>query len=175
MAFTEYDDVADGRVSLISAVTILPPIIEEYGVRSVIDFGCGLGCWLEVAQECGVSDVVGVDGPAGRSPGEFIEHDLTKPFYGDEHDLAICLEVAEHLPESAARTLVKSLVRAAPLILFSAATPGQGGEGHINEQPHAYWDEMVCWFGYDVVPVAIDGMASAWYRNNIRLYRSWTT
>jgi hypothetical protein len=174
MAFTEYDDVADGRMSLISAATILPPIIEEYGVRSVIDFGCGLGCWLEVAQECGVADVMGVDGPAGRSPGRFVEHDLTEPFYGEDFDLAICLEVAEHLPRSAARTLVKSLVRAAPLILFSAATPGQGGEGHINEQPHAYWDDMVCWFGYDVVPVAINGMASAWYRNNIRLYRSWT-
>lgn len=31
------------------------------------------------------------------------------------------------------------IVATAPVVVFSAATPGQGGQWHINEQPHAYW------------------------------------
>ena len=31
------------------------------------------------------------------------------------------------------------LAATAPIVIFSAATPGQGGQGHVNEQPHEYW------------------------------------
>ncbi len=53
-------------------------------------------------------------------------------------DLAICLEVAEHLPPWYAARLV-DLLAAAPRLLFSAAAPNQGGVLHVNERPAGYW------------------------------------
>jgi hypothetical protein len=57
------------------------------------------------------------------------------------HDLAFSFEVAEHLPASLARRLVELLLGTAPIVVFNAAQPGQGGQGHVNEQPLSYWVE----------------------------------
>ncbi|MCT7423352.1 hypothetical protein N4A85_24765, partial [Escherichia coli] len=65
--------------------------------------------------------------------------------------LAVCLEVAEHVSDKNSRQLVESLTNAAPVILFSAAIPLQGGVHHINEQWPAYWQERFKERGY--VPV----------------------
>jgi len=43
--------------------------------------------------------------------------------------------------EKYADTFVNTLCRHADTILFSAAHVGQGGDGHINEQPIDYWIE----------------------------------
>ncbi|MHB1834055.1 MAG: class I SAM-dependent methyltransferase [Solirubrobacteraceae bacterium] len=54
-------------------------------------------------------------------------------------DLAYCFEVAEHLPPDLSDRLVRFLAQLAPTIVFTAAPPGQGGLGHVNEQPREYW------------------------------------
>src|SRR5271154_6290276 len=69
--------------------------------------------------------------------------DLRKPLSIDGHfDLALCLEVAEHLPVQRATNLVKTLTTAAQVVLFSAGIPGQGGTGHVNEQWPKYWRQL---------------------------------
>ncbi|PIZ99134.1 MAG: hypothetical protein COX77_02440 [Candidatus Komeilibacteria bacterium CG_4_10_14_0_2_um_filter_37_10] len=75
---------------------------------------------------------------------QIIIHDPTQPLkLKQTFDLVTCIEVAEHLPEESADTLVDSLCRLAPRIFFTAAVPGQGPRsiGHINEQPHEYWQK----------------------------------
>jgi hypothetical protein len=52
------------------------------------------------------------------------------------------MEVAEHLPKSCARRFVQLLTALSPLVVFTAATPGQGGVDHVNEQPHEYWIDL---------------------------------
>jgi SAM-dependent methyltransferase len=54
-------------------------------------------------------------------------------------DLAYCFEVAEHLEPSLGDRLVHFVATQAPVVVFSAAHPGQGGTGHVNEQPQTYW------------------------------------
>ena len=54
-------------------------------------------------------------------------------------DVAYSFEVAEHVPPELGRRLVEFLLELAPTVVFSAAHPGQGGQGHINEQPREYW------------------------------------
>jgi SAM-dependent methyltransferase len=54
-------------------------------------------------------------------------------------DMAMCLEVAEHLPPELGDRLVGLLSELSPTVVFSAASPGQGGAGHINEQAKEYW------------------------------------
>ncbi len=75
-------------------------------------------------------------------PACFRATDLSRPLRLERRfDLAVCLEVAEHLPESLAERLVSDLVKLAPVVLFSAAIPGQGGTGHLNERFPSYWAE----------------------------------
>jgi hypothetical protein len=54
-------------------------------------------------------------------------------------DLAYCFEVAEHLDPGLGDGLVRFCAMQAPLVVFSAAHPGHGGEGHKKEQPQTYW------------------------------------
>ncbi len=71
---------------------------------------------------------------------EFIPKDLTKPLkLKEKFDLAISLEVAEHLPEKSAEIFIDSLTGLSDIILFSAAIPYQRGTNHINEQFPEYW------------------------------------
>lgn len=151
-------------------------------VGSVLDVGCARGTWLRVWRELGCSDVIGVDGPyidkeALEIPrAQFVERDLNQPFsLGRRFDLVECLEVAEHLPAGRAASLVADLVSHGGAVLFSAATPGQGGENHINEQPVSYWQAMFEQHGYvavDCIRPALQGLPDvpAWYRYNLILY-----
>lgn len=133
----------EGEVAYRSAQIVLPGLIAALGARTVIDIGSGTGAWALAAQEAGC-EVLAVD---GHVPDEqvlvenFTRADLTSGFSCQGWDLAICLEVAEHLPASAAAPLVAGLALART-VLFSAATPGQPGVGHINCQPHEYWHEL---------------------------------
>ena len=49
-------------------------------------------------------------------------------------------EVAEHIEESKADTVVEKVAGAVKkTLIWTAAVPGQGGIGHINCQPKDYW------------------------------------
>lgn len=138
-----------------SAREILPLVLDLVKPVSVIDIGCGTGNWLAIAQELGVPEVIGVDGSWVKghlaiAPEKFIEYDLSTPLkLGRRFDLALSLEVAEHLPGPAARVFVQSLCDAADVVVFSAAIPGQGGRRHVNEQWPVYWAELFLEHGYD--------------------------
>lgn len=64
--------------------------------------------------------------------------DLERAVQG-ECDVAYSFEVAEHLTPALGRRLVEVALGIAPVVVFSAAQPGQGGQGHINEQSLGYW------------------------------------
>jgi len=57
-------------------------------------------------------------------------------------NVALSMEVAEHLPPRSAAGYVELLCSSAPVIVFTAASPGQGGTDHLNEQPMEYWMEL---------------------------------
>lgn len=128
-----------------TASKVVDGILAAFPVKSVADVGCGTAVYLKHFLDRGVK-VQGYEGSAAaiqraRIPQQSIQScDLTKPLAtSDRFDLAICFEVAEHLPDAFADTLAASIASLAPLILFSAAQPGQGGVDHVNEQPPAYW------------------------------------
>jgi hypothetical protein len=95
----------------------------------------------------------------------------------DRADLAISLEVAEHLTPGRAETFVEDLCAIAPRVLFSAAIPNQGGVNHLNERWQTYWADLFKVLGFqplDVVRPQIwneTGMP-VWYRQNTILYLS---
>jgi SAM-dependent methyltransferase len=175
-----FENQVDG--SLNSARVIVPLVLDLLSVSSVVDFGCGRGTWLSVFKEAGTSEILGLDGNYVErqrlliDPSCFQAVDLTVPIaLGRSFDLAICVEVAEHLPTMKSETLVQSLTEASPFVLFSAAVPGQGGVHHVNEQWPDYWEALFALRHYERLdpfrPVLLrDGRVRWWYRQNLYLY-----
>ena len=82
----------------------------------------------------------------------FIERDLSQRITIDsKYDLACCLEVAEHLPPERAGSFVEDLTKLAPVVLFSAAIPGQGGDNHVNEMWQHHWARLFAKNGFRAV------------------------
>lgn len=97
--------------------------------------------------------------------------DLARKF-----DLVICLEVAEHLLQSSARPFIASLTRHSDSVVFSAAVPGQVGQGHINCQWPTYWQSLFNECGYECLDVFRHSLwdldiQEYWYKQNMFLAR----
>ncbi len=178
------DANADARLT--SARVVLEPLIRMFGPRSVLDIGCGHGAWLLAARELGVEEIYGIDGP-------WIEPDslvIPNAFFsaqpldqtldlGKQFDLVLSLEVAEHLPAKASDLFVDSLTRHGDIVVFSAAIPYQGGNGHVNEQWPGYWADKFAARGYTAVDVIRPDIWTNdnvfwWLRQNIVLYMGAT-
>jgi SAM-dependent methyltransferase len=165
-----------------SARRMVPLVLELVGARSVVDVGCGDGTWLSVFAQHGIDDLLGIDGahvdrarlvvPTDR----FLARDLAQPFALDRtFDLAVSLEVGEHLPETAADGFVGSIARLAPVVVFSAAVPHQTGTHHVNERWPEYWAARFARHGF----AAIDALrprlwddedVAWWYAQNTIVY-----
>jgi SAM-dependent methyltransferase len=166
--------------SYASARVVVPRVLGLTGARSIIDVGCGSGAWIRACRDLGVPEVVGVD--AADAPGaprevatEFIESDLAGPLALDrQFNLVLCLGMAEHLPPERAPGLVADLTSLAPVVLFSAAVPGQGGTDHLNQQWPEYWValfEAHGWTCRDAVRpwVRTNEQVAWWYRQSLFL------
>jgi len=175
-----FNDEVD--VSMQSAEIVAPLICDLLNVSSAVDVGCGLGHWLLAMANLGVPRILGVDGPhVDRSrlkiPKEmFKSHDLRNslPDFG-RFDIAMSLEVAEHLPSKCAEGFIAGLIRLAPVVVFSAAIPGQGGTNHVNEQWPEYWEALFREHGFiqlDPLRPLIwqDERVLWWYRQNLFIY-----
>jgi len=176
--FFEYINAGARR----SAHAVISVIVREFAVTSVVDFGCGQGAWMAEWRALGVMDVTGVDGsyvdrtrllvPSDR----FVAHDLSRPIrLGRRFDVVQSAEVAEHLPEDAARTFVDNLAAHGDVVLFSAAAPGQGGEHHVNEQPYEYWHRLFAAHGFELLDfvrpqIVSDRSVEPWYRYNTLVF-----
>lgn len=175
-----YDQQSDR--SLKSAECVLPLVLSLVPAKSAIDVGCGVGTWASRLLEFGVPDVLGIDGDYVnrdllRIPlDHFLAWNLEKPIsINRRFDLAVCLEVAEHLPLSRAESLVDDFVKLAPVVLWSAALPGQGGTNHINERYLSYWAGLFAKRDYvllDVIRPALwnEEECDWWYRQNAVLF-----
>ena len=168
--------------SLRSAQVIAPLVLQSVQVNSILDIGCGIGSWMKAFAELGVPHVEGWDGSRFSEEQYVIEASAVSivdlagslPAH-DEVDLVICLEVAEHLPADRAEAFIAGLCRLGSTVLFSAAIPGQGGTGHLNEQYLSYWIGLFANHGYqplDVIGRAIwtNTSVDMWYRQNVVMF-----
>ena len=164
-----------------SARIVLGFLRQNLTVASACDVGCGAGTWIKALLEDGVPDVMGFDGayaePTLMIPKQnFTAADLSAPLSAPRrYDLAISLEVAEHLPRERSAGFVADLTRLAPAVLFSAAVPFQGGTDHVNERWQGFWVEEFARYGYivrDLLRPLIweDRRVEPWYRQNTLLF-----
>ncbi len=136
-----------------SARVIADVLFQRFEPRRLVDLGCGCGVYSHFFSYKGV-DVLAIDGvrpPAEHSFGMEIElRDLTVPFdnvWGG-FDLALCLDVGEHIPEHQSETFLANLARFSDTLLLACAPPGQRGHHHVNEQPKRYWIQRLSEHGF---------------------------
>ena len=120
-------------------------LFDVFDPENAVDFGCGIGETLSRLEAKGVR-CYGLEGSEDAlqfSKVKMAIADLGEPIHlNKQYDLVISTEVAEHLRSGNADAFVDNLVRhAKSAVFFTAAVPGQGGVGHVNEQPKAYWRE----------------------------------
>jgi hypothetical protein len=168
--------------SVSSAETVLTELFRTYKPNSVLDIGCGQGTWLSVAQRLGVKTLHGLDGPWVRADAMLSRDISFQPINMEEsipvsqkYEMAMSVEVAEHLSVVRAKSIVEALCQASDLVLFGAAVIGQGGENHINEQRQSYWVELFEQQGFrcfdSIRPTVWNSTAVApWYRQNTLVY-----
>lgn len=165
-----------------SALVILNYIKSFLQVQSIIDLGCGMGTWGKATGFIDNVDYLGVDQHFYDSQymliaeSNYLQFDLRNDFkLNKKFDLAISVEVAEHIESQHELTFINNLCNCSNIVLFSAAIPNQGGTGHINERPCSYWCKLFTKYGYIAVdcirPFCWDNMdVEIWYRNNCILY-----
>lgn len=165
-----------------SAKIYINHLFNLFTPESVIDFGSGYGGWLKACEENGSKRHVAVDGPWNdgeeirRNGFEFVSANLNEidKTLG-RFDLAISLEVAEHLDPESSLKFITTITECSDAILFSAAFTDQGGTHHINEQRHSYWAKIFKEKGF--VPYDLfrekfwdDNRVGFWYRQNCFMY-----
>ena len=179
-----YEAVTNGSyISAKSYISILNSVLIN--PTNVVDIGCGRGPWLKAFSDSGSKELVGIDGDWVSQENmldkkiKFYSIDLgstviKKPI-NKKFDLAISLEVAEHLKPEQANTFINYLTSFSDTILFSAAFTGQGGTDHFNERPHSYWAKIFKTNGYlpyDLFRSKVwdNKEIEVWYRQNTFLY-----
>jgi hypothetical protein len=130
-------------------------MFDEVPPASLLDVGCGLGVWAKAAMSFGIRDVLALDGgdvdpQTLLVPQKHFRRQLLNEQFslGRKFDVALCLEVGEHLDEPDARVLISNLINHSDLIYFSAACPGQPGDHHVNCQWPDYWQNLFNAEGY---------------------------
>jgi SAM-dependent methyltransferase len=167
-----------------SAEVVVPMVVRVFRPQRVLDVGCGTGDWLSEFRRHGAAHIAGFDGDwvprSGlKMPAEaFHAVSFDGPLPPCERfDLALCLEVAEHVEQEVALKLVDYLCASADVVLWSAAIPGQGGYGHINERYQGFWVDQFGTRGFEAFDlirphVWMDERVSWWYRQNLLVFAS---
>jgi cyclopropane fatty-acyl-phospholipid synthase-like methyltransferase len=182
----EYFEYLD-TVAATSAEAIAGSVVRDLAPGTALDVGCGTGAVLVALRRRGVH-VAGLeyaDAAIGMCRGRNLDvkkfnleaDDLSA--HGEQFDVVISTEVAEHLDARFADRYVDLLAQSAPLVVFTAATPGQGGTDHVNEQPHSYWIDKFGHRGFQLDAEISQrwrkewkaGGTAVWYYSNAMVFR----
>lgn len=183
----EYYEQSVERPALASAGTIAASIVGDFNPACVVDVGCGTGALLAALRDRGC-DVFGLEYAAAALAYcraqrlDVATFDLERDVFPHNRtfDVAISMEVAEHLPERTADRFVELLTRLAPVVVFTAAPPGQGGADHVNEQPPSYWVAKFEQRGFEHATERSErwrdtwkatGHVESWYHENLMIFR----
>jgi SAM-dependent methyltransferase len=181
-----YESTVEGP-AVRSAGTIANSILNEFKATCIIDVGCGTGALLEALRYRGC-EVFGLEYSEAalkycRSRRLSVaKFDLERDVFNDNrtYDVAVSMEVAEHLPEMVADRYVALLTRLSQVIIFTAAPPGQGGIDHVNEQPPSYWISKFQEHGFKHAEELSQrlretweaaGDVEGWYHKNLMIFR----
>jgi SAM-dependent methyltransferase len=160
-----------------SAPAMAQSIVDRFHPVKVVDVGCGTGALLAAFRDrgCSVSGLEYAEAGLRRCRARNLDvrkFDLESQVLiaPPRSDVAISFEVAEHLPAEAADNFVDVLCSLAPVVVCSAAKPGQSGTDHVNLQPKSYWIEKFERRGYRFDGAMAEAISSEWQSSNVQDY-----
>lgn len=184
---SEYYGMVD-RTTSRSAAAMAQSLVRDLRPRTLLDVGCGTGAMLAVLRDWGVKGEGLEYSLAGLEYCERRNLDVRRfdlearplPLPAEKYDVVLSMEVAEHLPERIADAYVDGLVSQSDTVVFTAATPGQGGTDHVNEQPHSYWIDKFSQRGFcfdERLSIAWRrewelADVQSWYSRNLMIFRT---
>ncbi|GBR74264.1 putative methyltransferase [Candidatus Termititenax aidoneus] len=182
--YNKSDHEEQATISAQKSARLILEIVKKYFMpKSVIDIGCGAGTFLKCWQDMGVKELKGLDLYSGDFERLLVSKDLLdivdlNNFSAEKYpkyDMAISLEVAEHIQANSSKMFVNNLAKLSDLILFSAAIPFQPGTAHINCRPIQFWVDLFNAAGFDcfdcIRPAAMKNKdIEWWYSQNIMLF-----
>ena len=149
--------------------------------KTVGDFGAGIGRYAEFLNAHGVDcrgydAIPGIDALTG---GRVVHFDLcpaSPETLSRTFDWVLCLEVMEHIPAELESVALANLDRLNTCgLVISWAVPGQGGQGHVNEQPNRH---AIGWFtarGYahdgNSQQLLRRGARIDWFKSSLMVFR----
>ncbi|MBW8864345.1 MAG: class I SAM-dependent methyltransferase [Verrucomicrobia bacterium] len=164
------------KTALANAPVMARTLAGRFRVRRVLDVGCGGGALLLELSKCGI-EVSGLEysddglrrcAERNLAVSKFdLENKDQVAVPGARYDMVTSFEVAEHIPEGLADRFLDVLIGSSDLVVMSAATPGQGGLDHVNEQPHEYWINKFKTRGYSYDKSETDSLRLEWRNSSI--------
>lgn len=123
-------------------------ITECFKVKSMIDFGCGIGSYLMGALDGGAKKVWGYEKgyELGKKyiPKEIVDRigygDLGEPLSCGKWDCVLSLEVAEHLLPDEESIYMENLINASSRLIIMSTSPKQSMY-HFNPQYKSHYIE----------------------------------
>ena len=160
----------------------LTSFFKNENVKSLVDFGCGMGNYVKTFQKNNIN-AIGFDGNPNTP--ELTNNlckvlDLSVPKTFDEpFDWVMSLEVGEHLPQKFEDIFIHNLHNNNKCgIVLSWAVKGQGGHGHFNEQNNDYIKSKICELGYSNDINSENELRRhstlSWFKNTIMVFRKST-
>lgn len=173
---------ASNEVSHCIATAINTFAVDE-GYRSIADYGAGLGGFGMFLKQQGIPEVHCYDADpivVKTSGGLCQTVDLGKEQPSlPKVDLAMTLEVGEHIPKEFEQSFLNNLAEAGTkAVVVSWAHPGQGGTRHVNEQPQWYIADQLRQRGYaldryrtEAMRTSAQGCHEWWYSQNTMAFK----
>lgn len=134
---------------------LVKTILELYQPpKRMADLGCGDGWYCKQFKDAGWNEVHGYEGCQEVKKFNIYDDimiiDLSLKRYVDiYYDFVLCIEVGEHIPKEKEQVFFDNVREfCSRHLIYSHATPGQGGRGHLNERPQEYVNEQLTKRGF---------------------------
>ena len=132
-------------------------LVRKYGIRSVLDVGCGRGYSALYFKSLGCH-IKGIDGSQEAQSTNLLGEDFVLADYAvapssiqTEFDLVWSCEFVEHVEERFMKNYLQDF-RRGRFLAMTFAGPGQPGHHHVNCRPAEYWIRMMYSQGFDYLP-----------------------
>ena len=161
------------------AIHLASYISNKFKDKKVIDIGCGPGLYVEELRNLGM-DAKGYDVDFRiKGKNNLYNKDLLN--LEDPSDVVLCIEVVEHINSRDNDKIAKSMFRNLNhngTLIWTAATVGQSGDGHINCQTKEYWIEKLTSTGLlrnielenEILNHVKNGPHMGWFVNNLLVF-----
>lgn len=130
-------------------------IIQDFGIKSILDIGCGEGHALEYFKSKNIS-ILGLEGCVeaienSKVKDSIVLHDFNNGNYDTENyfDAVWCCEFLEHVDQKYEKHIFDTIYQtSAKYVFLTHAILGQGGYHHVNLQHPSYWISKLYEYGY---------------------------